>query len=257
MNLLRNLRVDFRRAFCSKLFLIGLFCAQGVLYMNIPWDNFSNSILYIVEQQPFGSFQPLLLVCGTIPFATAYISDCENNFIKSLVIRSDLRSYLRSKAIVTAASCFVTIFLAKMMFVLVLHAFCPVCVPSELQPTYQSAMDRLLDTHPYGYLFAEAAVFAFAASAFALFALLLSSFTHNAFVTVMSPMVTNFFLTSLEQIFSVPAAFSVINLMYGDLDLYADNYFLTFLHLFWFWLMLMILFGSLFIYHAEKRFCHG
>jgi len=257
MNLIKNLKIDLYRAFSGKLFLIGLLCTQGVFYLNIPWDNIGQSVIYIVNLLLFGSFVQLLLVCGAIPYATAYLSDCENGYIKSLVIRSDLRSYLRSKVIITAISGFLTVFLGKLIFAMTMLSFFPVISPSRTEISQDFVLDVLAVTHPYAYLFVNAATYALGTAAFAVLALLISSLTHNIFVTIMSPMVMYFLFTSITQILHLPADFSIIFLIEGYVFSYADSAVFTFFHVFIFWAVLLVFFGHLFIRHAEKRFLSG
>lgn len=258
MDLIKNIKIDLQRAFCNKLFLIGLVAAQGVFYLNIPWDNLGSlSVIYFVNLLIFGSFVQMLLICGAIPYSTSYLSDWQSGYIKAIVIRTDLRSYLRSKVVVTAFSGFVTVALGKLIFVLTMRIFVPVVSEGRHELSSQYALEHLAASHPYAYLAADAALYAMAAAAFAVLALLISSLTRNVFVTLASPMVMYFMMTSLHTILSLPTAIYLPLLLQGYVPAYLDNLVLSLLYVFAFWIGMSLLLGKLFIVHAERRFRHG
>lgn len=255
MNLIRNIKTDLQRAFGSKLFLIGLLATQGICYLNIPWDNlYRPSVLYMVQFIAWGSYVQLIFVGGVVCYSTSYLSDVENHYIRYLVLRSDLRSYLKAKVITTAISGFITVFLGKLLFVATLRVKYSWVLPGEQYDATAQGISRLMAINPQGYILADAVLYALAAAGFAVLALLISSITKNIFVTVMSPIVLFFMLTSLYQWFHLPQGFDLNGLLMGYIQVYADNLLFTFLHIFSVWFIFIFLVGTLFIRYAERSF---
>ena len=256
MNLIRNIKIDLKRAFCSKLFLVGLLCMIGVCYLNISWDNMNApSVIYLVSGLAFGGFVQMIFVCGAIPYATSYLSDLENGYIRFLVIRGDLSSYLHSKIIVTALSGFVTVWIGKMLFALSLRLIFPTV--DEYTSMSTAGVDLLFGVSPWAYIVVDAFLYAMAAAGFAVMALFISSLVRNVFVTVMSPLVLFFMITSLQQIFNLPQEIELNGLLMGYITAYKDSWQFTLLHISVVWIIAILLVGKLFVWRAERRFHHG
>lgn len=256
MNLIKNIKIDLWRAFGSKMFFIGVLCTVGILYLNISWDNLANpNVIYIVAGIPWGSQVQTIFICGAIPYATAYLSDYNSGYIRPLVIRSNLQNYLRSKVFATSLSGLSAIFLGKLLFALTLWTTYPLV--TEYTSMDPIGIDILYSISPWAYLLADALLYALAGAGFAAMALLVSSLTHNAFVTIMSPLVLFFMISSLEQIFNVPQGIELNGLLMGYIKVYADSWLFTLIHILAVWIITTIIVGKLFIWHAERRFYHG
>lgn len=255
MNLIKNMKIDLQRAFCGKLFIIGLLCSLVVFYLNISWDNMlAATVIYLVSGLPWGSHVQLIFVCGAITYATAYLSDWNHGYIRLLVVRGDLRNYLRSKVLVTAFSGFVTIWLGKMLFALSLRAVFPMMNEMSVE---EVGIDILLNVNSWLYLLADAVLYALAGAGFAVIALLVSSLMHNMFVTITSPLVVFFMITSLQQIFDVPQAIELNGLLMGYIEAFANSWLVTLLYISLVWVVVIVLVGKLFIWHAGRRFYLG
>lgn len=254
MSLIKIIQADLKRAFSGKLFWAGILASQGVFFLNIPWENFYGSVVYIIDLQAFGSFIQLTMLCGTIPFATAYLNDRKNGYMKLLIIRTDVPSYFWSKAYVTAFSGFATIFLAKILFAILLSLRFPITLSSSTASFQQFAITFLAESHPYLYVILDALSYAMGAAVFAEIALLCSCITRNAFATIMSPIVIFFFITSLHQIFSLSANLNITLLLCGQVEAFSDSIGMTLLYLFWFWFILLLIVGNAFVFFAKKDF---
>lgn len=256
MNLIKNIKIDLQRAFCSGLFFVGVVCSVGIFYLNISWDNMNGAtVIYLVSGLAFGSYVQMIFVCGAIPYATSYLSDLENGYIRFLVIRGDLSSYLRSKVIITALSGFVTVWIGKMLFALSLRLVFPTV--DKYTSMSDVGVDILYAVNPWAYIAADAVLYAIAAAGFAVMALFISSLIRNVFVTVMSPLVLFFMITSLQQIFNLPQGIELNGLLMGYIAVYEDSWQFTLLHILLVWIIVIFLVGKLFIWHAERRFHHG
>ena len=93
-----------------------------------------------------------------------------------------------------------------------------------------------------------------AVAVFALMALLVSAVTRNVFVTVMSPMVLYFAISSVEQWFHVPQWMDIIALQRGYIAIYADSVLFTLAHITVMWAAVMFLTGMIFVRYGERRF---
>ena len=85
-------------------------------------------------------------------------------------------------------------------------------------------------------------------------ALLVSAVTRNVFVTVMSPMVLYFAISSVEQWFHVPQWMDIIALQRGYIAIYADSVLFTLAHITVMWAAVMFLTGMIFVRYGERRF---
>ncbi len=256
MHSIRSIRMDIQRAFCSNLFIAGILCTVGVCYLNISWDNMlAPSVMYLVAGLAFGSQVQVLFVCGALPYATAYLNDWNNGYIRLLVIRGNLRSYLRSKVLVTALSGFFSVFIGKLLFVSSLCLFYP--WTSEFDVPDKIGVNLLYYIHPWAYFIGDALLYALAAAGFAVMALLVSGFVLNTFVTIASPLVLFFAITSIYQIFHLPQGIDLNALTMGYIYAYADSWQFTLLHIIIVWLIVILIAGKLFIWRAERRFYHG
>lgn len=256
MERLRMVQMDLQRAFCGRLFLVGLLCLVGVCYLNVSWNNYQyESVVSLIAGLAFGGFVQMIFVCGAIPYAVSYLSDCESGYIRFLVIRGDLRRYLRSKVFVTALSGFSAVFAGKLLFALSLCAAFPLTQETDIM--LNGGVELLFDVHPWAYIAGDAFLYAMASAAFAVMALLVSSLIRNMFVTLMSPLVLYFMITSLQQIVRVPQAIGMNGLMMGYIDGYLDSWQWTLLHIFLVWLIVILVTGKLFVWRAERRFYHG
>lgn len=124
--------------------------------------------------------------------------------------------------------------------------------PSRTEISQDFVLDILAGTHPYAYLFVNAAAYALGSAVFAVLALLISSFTHNIFVTIMSPMVMYFLFTSITQILHLPADLSIIFLIEGYVFSYAHSAVFTFFYVFIFWTVLLV-FLDIYLSGMQKR----
>ena len=115
-------------------------------------------------------------------------------------------------------------------------------------------IDCLKALCPWGYVLADAFLYALAGAAFALMALLVSAVTRNVFVTVMSPMVLYFAISSVEQWFHVPQWMDIIALQRGYIAIYADSVLITLAHITVMWAAVMFLTGMKFVRYGERRF---
>lgn len=256
MHSIRSIRMDIQRAFCSKLFIAGVLCTIGVCYLNISWDNMlSASVMYLVNGLAFGSQVQVLFVCGALPYAAAYLSDWNNGYIRLLVIRGNLRSYLRSKVLVTALSGFFSVLIGKLLFAGSLCLFYP--LTSAFDAPEKIGINLLYYIHPWAYFIGDALLYALAAAGFAVMALLVSGFILNTFVTLASPLVLFFAITSIYQIFHLPQGIDLNGLTMGYIYVYADSWQFTLLHIIIVWLIVILIAGKLFIWRAERRFYHG
>jgi len=256
MHSIRSIRMDIQRAFCSNLFIAGILCTVGVCYLNISWDNMlAPSVMYLVEGLAFGSQVQVLFVCGAIPYATAYLNDWNNGYIRLLIVRGNLRSYLRSKVLVTALSGFFSVFIGKLLFAGSLCLFYP--WTSEFDVPDKIGVNLLYYIHPWAYFIGDALLYALAAAGFAVMALVVSGFILNTFVTIASPLVLFFAITSIYQIFHLPQGIDLYALTMGYIYAYADSWQFTLLHIIIVWLIVILIAGKLFIWRAERRFYHG
>lgn len=255
MNLCKSLKIDLMRAFRNRLFPAGILLTGGVLAANFPWENIQDpSVLYLVQFIAWGSYVQLIFICGVIPFGTAYLAETEHQYIRYLIFRSDVKSYLRSKVIVTALSAFMTIFLGKMLVAGMIRMFYPMAGRLAQYDPAKGGIDCLMAISPWGYVLADAFLYAMAGAAFALLALLVSAVARNTFVTIMSPMVLYFMISSVTQWLHLPQWLEIFGLCMGYIEIYEDSVLLTILHICLVWIVFMGLIGVCFIRYGERRF---
>ena len=69
MERIRMVQMDLRRAFCGRLFLVGLLCLVGVCYLNVSWNNYQyESVVSLIAGLAFGGFVQMIFVWGAIPY---------------------------------------------------------------------------------------------------------------------------------------------------------------------------------------------
>lgn len=136
-------KFDLKRALISKKMLLSIFL--GIILIFIGWileplrsaisiynSNASDLTLEIKKQLignslnkvtlwNFGNYfyLPLISLISCIPFTTQYIKDKKTGFNKYLIIRSNYKSYIISKLLVTFISGFISIFIIS-LFTLIL-----------------------------------------------------------------------------------------------------------------------------------------
>ena len=208
MNLCKSLKIDLTRAFQNKWFPAGILLTAAVLAANLPWENMPDpSVLYLVSLIAWGSYTQMICICGVIPFGTAYLAEREHQYIRYLVFRSDIRSYLRSKVIVTVFSGFATVFLGKLLLAGTARLFCPMVSRWEWYDPAEKGIDCLKALCPWGYVLADAFLYALAGAAFALMALLVSA------VTIFFN--TDARVTEVDSLFEAVSAYATVGLSTG------------------------------------------
>lgn len=254
MNFWNTIRIDLQRAFCSKLFLIGILCTAGICCLNCSWDNMGDSVVNNIAQLIFGSYVQMVFLCGAIPYSAAYLSDLEHGYINALVVRSSLRSYLYSKAAVAAVSGFAAVFFGKLLFALILLSGYPLVSSNNCS---DQGLELLIQISPWLYIAADAAVSAVSAAGFAVMALVVSSVIRSTFVTIMSPLVLYFMISSICQLINIPDVINISAMTYGTISMWYDNGVMTLVHIVLVWTIVAVLTGKLFVHHAERRFYDG
>jgi len=199
--LLGNIRVDLYRAFFSFGFLLSVVGMCVALFSSASTEGNSiksgSDVLYLYRVAHLQGFSILYIIFATLPFATSFCTDWNNQFIRPTVIRTNIKNYGISKIFSCAISGGSAVALGEILFILLLRLYFPL-VDSQSHMFANAVSDPiygslLLSGNFITYFVLHVIVSFFAATFFAVLALWISTYLTNVFVTFSSPILFFFF----------------------------------------------------------------
>lgn len=152
---------NLKRAFCSKRFVLATIGTTII--------SFASSHTYLSDGQSsayvldlllnLSMFKKLIVFFAALPFVTVFCQDFGSGFIKSIVIRSNEKSYVLSSIIAVALSGFSAVFVGIMSYFAIVSFYVP-CIPYETAGTYSS----IAFNNPVLFVFVLVSIFSLYAS---------------------------------------------------------------------------------------------
>lgn len=142
------------------------------------------------------------LALVVLPFGLAYCADWNHQFIRSSCMRSGIGAYTASKAVVTALSAFLAVFVSSMLVAGLLLTQMPMfsaraiaeCIDAGYNVYDPSAIGYLAMATPALYFALKSATVGLACMAWALFALAVSSVRPNPLVALAAPIIAYYLI---------------------------------------------------------------
>lgn len=197
---LRVLKVDMRRAVCSRRFLLAVLMMLAWMVANsihsVPeyavalksgapklFDNATTGYEYI---------GPVLLAIATVPYSFSYITEHESGFQRQVAERVGLRAYSISKVLSTALSAFLMAVVAMGLF---LAGLCVLKLPHTVFAGSVPNQYLLLvaTAGPVWYYAVVFIIRGLVCSLCAVFALMITGWLPNAYVGFLSPLIAYYF----------------------------------------------------------------
>ncbi|HVJ50002.1 hypothetical protein [Desulfitobacterium sp.] len=263
--LLGNLRVDFRRAFFSFGFLLAVVGMSAALFFSastegqaIVYDN-GGDVLYLYRVAHLQGFSMLSIIFATLPYAISFCTDWNNQFIRSAVIRTNIKSYGISKVFTTALAGGSAVALGEVLFILLLRLHFPLV--DRQSPFFQNAASdqvygSLLSGGDFTAYFASKILISFFAAAFfAVLALWISTYLTNVFVTLASPILSYYFLLIFTRRIGLPQWCDLQRVLYGTFS--AGKPVFSLLYSIFFLTFLCTLMGIMIVRQIKRRLEHG
>lgn len=247
-SLLATLKVDLRRAFLSKSFVFGFVGMLFALYLNTYEIDIPDADYLFQNIYKYG-FYILFFLFGSMPYATSYLSDCNNGYIKPIAIRIRLNSYSISKCISTFAAGASAIALGSILFLCWLLILYP--LESDYNATYDGYEILLSNRSYFQYFVLRILLTSLAGGAFSVMALCVSSYIRNPFVVLASPVIVYYSLNTIVTMLKLPAWMDITTVFYYTVfnsltysAIYSCAYFIVF----------AVIFGVVFCKNVRKRF---
>lgn len=212
------LKIEFSRAFKSRLFLISLVlgCTLGIVHIftsvipNVKW--LADIILYgetphSVFNKAMGftvhSIESIIYVytfpiLAVLPFADSYYTDIKSGFVKNLFIRVSKGKYLLAKYASVFVTAGITVVLPLALNLFITSAILPSVLPEPYTAVFPIAYNGLWSglyfSNPYLYVLLYFTLDFILGGLLACIALAVSFFVSNRFIVMLSPFVVYIFL---------------------------------------------------------------
>lgn len=216
-------------------------------------------VLYLYRVAHVQGFSMLSMIFATLPYATSFCTDWNNQFIRSTVIRTNIKSYGISKVFASALAGGSAVALGEILFILLLRLYLPLVnreSPMFENAVSDSAYGSLLSEGNFtAYFAAKILINFFAAAFFAVLALGISTYLTNIFVTFASPILSYYFFIKLTSIIGLPDWFNLKHVLFGTFPIGKPIF--SLLYSAFFVTLLCILMGILIVHQIQRRLEHG
>ena len=260
---LGNVRVDLRRAFFSFGFILAVVGMCVALFSGASTEGRSikdgTDVLYLYMVAHGQGFSTLSMIFATMPFATSFCTDWNNQFIRPTVIRTNIKSYGISKVFTTALAGGSAVALGEVLFILLLRLYVPL-VDRQGHMLAGAGSDSvygsLLSSGNFAAYFAsQILIVFFGAAFFAVLALWISTYLTNVFVTLASPVLSFYFITDFTREFGLPAWLNIRFALAGRF--YNGQPVFSLMNLIFSCSFLCILMGMAIVRQIKRRLEHG
>ncbi|SHH34359.1 hypothetical protein [Desulfosporosinus lacus] len=251
-----NARVDLRRAFSSFEFLLSVAGMCTVLFLSVSSQLramvnglMQSDVLNLYNLAHFQGFSLLSAIFATLPYSTSFCIDWNNQFIRSVVIRTNIRTYGISKALTCALAGGSAVALGEVLFILLLCLCFPLVGPEGNLNNSMLSGGNLIAFFSFQIL-----VKFFAATFFSVLALWISTYLTNVFVTLAVPILSFYFLITIPPVIGISMRW-FYNALMGSA--YANNPYGSLLYSIVVCSLLSILMGILVVGQIRRRLEHG
>lgn len=255
-----NARVDLRRAFFSFEFLLSVAGMCAALFLSVSSQLraivnglMQSNVLNLYDLAHFQGFSLLSAIFATLPYSISFCIDWNNQFIRSVVIRTNIRTYGISKTLTCALAGGSAVALGEVLFILLLCLYFPLVGPQS-NLTNSGYVSLLSGGHFIVFFAFQILVKFFAAVFFSVLALWISTYLTNVFVTLAVPILSFYFLITIPRVIGIPMRW-FYNALMGSA--YADNPYGSLLYSIVVCSLLSILMGILVVGQIRRRLEHG
>lgn len=179
-----------------RLFAAAVALLVALNYLGIEQEYAANpggSVVYFMQMFVFtGPFAFLAIFLGLVPYGSSFCVDWKNQFIRCHVIRTSKSVYAWSKVIAVATSAFAAVFAGYVLTILLFWSH----MPMGHESYDGTVLSKLIAADPLVYLLVRAAVFGAFCMFWAVFALLVSAYCANIFVTLSAPLIAYYFVVN-------------------------------------------------------------
>lgn len=217
------LKVELRRAFCNKKFLISLSLGMSIVIMfAIRYIPGSLERIEMSRSYGKGEFEGLALVkwigansysaegylfflilplLATLPYGTSYFEDIKGGVYKNIVLKGGKKQYFISKYIATFLSGGAAVVIPMIFSLMVSMMFLPTHMPSSAAGVFsitgRTMFNELFYTRPFIYI-AVYLIIDFIMSGFiATIALIVTGFSSYRFIVELAPLFIYIFVFSM------------------------------------------------------------
>lgn len=207
---MKILRTDLKRALISKEMLLSIILGLLLILLAIIFEpirsafntyfSTSKDLDIEIKKQLIGNslnkvtlwnfgnyfYSNLIPLICCIPFTTEYLKDKKNGFNKYLIIRSNYKSYIRSKIITTFISGFVPLFIISIITLIFINIFNS---GDEFRSIfyYNTLLSDLSTNNFNTFALIYGVISSFMGGTYALIGLAISTFSDKIFVAFISP----------------------------------------------------------------------
>ena len=255
-----SLRIYLRRAFLSFPFWITIalvvilnYCASAI-EMKLSSHY---TVMYLLSTFCFsGDYIIVVLFLGGLPYAKAFVTDWNTQFLRLQLIRTSPDGYAWSKVVTVFLSSFISIFLG---FFLTIACF-SLHMPFVDENFWLGGMDSvpvyglLIDNSWFLFFAVQISVLALGVAVWSVCSLLVSAYATNSFVALTSPVIGYYLVINSIGRF-LPVYLKMDRFMLGKIAL--GNIPSTFLYTLFYFLLLIALLGFGFVRKVKRRVDRG
>ncbi len=202
--------MDFRRAVCTWKFVIAVTGYAILLVLNIPADVWPEDFFYVFSFAYSPGFYMFFPLCASIPYAAGFLADEKDGYMKHLISRVDIKMYSLSRCISVAASGFLAVVFATILFVVYLRVRFP--ISDDFSISYSGWNTMIQDGKGMIFIVIKTLMTATCGSSFAVIALVASTRIKNTFFVLALPTLLYYAWNEITFIVSVPLEFDLVSL---------------------------------------------
>lgn len=215
------LRMDMRRSIFSVRFILVVIGITLVLFFSSFYYLLEGSehILYIFRiTLSIGTFRNMLIVLCTIPYATSFYEDINDNFFNCIKYRTTVVKYSLSKVVMCAISSGLALALGIIVYMLILRIKMPLVIVGA--HNYNSACTNsaygtfLMEGYPILYFGTFIYLLSIGCGFFSIFGLVFSAYLPKKLIPIISPFIAYFIFNEIDGWIN-NTQFSVNKLMRG------------------------------------------
>ena len=249
---------DLKRALTSWGFFLAILGTCAVYFagawVDLKWGT-EDVLYYFNISNQIGGYKNILVFLCVLPYAINYSAEWNHSVIRYTIIRSNKTRYAWSKVVATAISGGMALAVGLSLFILILSFKFPMVNTSSenFQIFINYGFGSLLASGNYilYYIFYILQIFFFGAF-WAVFALVVSAWITNFFITVSAPFIIFYFFQELFMKMHIPTYLNITRISTGVYRL-SESAYINLMFIAWFLIGLTAIMGFVFASKVKRR----
>lgn len=204
MKWIKYFKIDCRRMVLSFRFWGAVMLIPCILLFAVFEDiSFESDVFGIFSIVMYSIPSVLILLCGTLVFATGFCEDMEHKYIIQQTIRGNIKSYVMARIISIFMGALIVTAFGLFLYAWILHIWLPWTGVSGIYEDWLEAggFKVLLETHHYGLYFLLYGIqYGAMVGILALWASYISLFVSNSMLVLSFPLIGYYFFDKIYAV---------------------------------------------------------